>query len=109
MLGRPGNTLEVRELSPLPGTSILITSAPRSAISTYGTVPACAVEHATTFTPSSGPRVCAIAIPLLYSTRSAVDGLDQRAQITDRECLIRDFRTGKRRRMIERERSLESD
>src|SRR4029079_18756022 len=55
MLGRPGTTLEVRELSPVPGTSILMTSAPRSAISIYGTVPACAVEQATTLTPCNGP------------------------------------------------------
>src|SRR5215470_11364967 len=48
-------TVEPRELSPVSGTSILMTSAPRSAISMYGTVPACAVEQATTFTPCSGP------------------------------------------------------
>src|SRR4051794_7062963 len=56
--------LDVRELSPLPGTSILMTSAPRSAISMYGTVPACAVEQATTFTPSSGPRGLAMGLLL---------------------------------------------
>src|SRR5437588_4428789 len=55
VLGRPGRTVEPRELSPTSGTSILITSAPRSAISMYGTVPACAVEQATTFTPCKGP------------------------------------------------------
>src|SRR3954447_16413402 len=52
----PGKTVEPRELSPISGTSILITSAPRSAISMYGTVPACAVEHATILTPCSGPH-----------------------------------------------------
>src|SRR3954465_11842180 len=52
----PGSTVEPRELSPTSGTSILTTSAPRSAISIYGTVPACAVEQATTFTPCSGPH-----------------------------------------------------
>src|SRR5215472_14485255 len=51
----PGSTVLPREVSPPSGTSILITSAPRSAISMYGTVPACAVEHATTLTPCSGP------------------------------------------------------
>src|SRR5271169_4373594 len=55
VLGKPGSTVEPRELSPISGTSILITSAPRSAISMYGTVPACAVEQATTLTPWSGP------------------------------------------------------
>src|SRR5215469_5870963 len=51
----PGSMVEPRELSPTSGTSILITFAPRSAISMYGTVPACAVEQATTLTPCSGP------------------------------------------------------
>src|SRR5271169_1301581 len=55
VLGKPGSTVEPRELSPISGTSILITSAPRSAISMYGTVPACAVELATTFTSCRGP------------------------------------------------------
>src|SRR5215469_17357499 len=55
VLGRFGSTEELRELSPPSGTSILITSAPRSAISMYGTVPACAVEHVTTLTPCKGP------------------------------------------------------
>src|ERR1700676_4540816 len=63
VLGKPGNTVDPRELSPTSGTSILMTSAPRSAISIYGTVPACAVEQATTFTPWSGP--CVISNDLL--------------------------------------------
>src|SRR5262249_29633444 len=54
-LGWPGSTEETREVSPPSGTSILMTSAPRSAINMYGTVPACAVEQATTLTPCSGP------------------------------------------------------
>src|SRR5215475_11467010 len=65
VLGRPGSTVEPRDVSPPSGTSILITSAPRSAISMYGTVPAWAVEHATTLTPCSGPWGAAMSNDLL--------------------------------------------
>src|SRR6478735_328600 len=56
VLPLPGSTVMRREASPPSGVSILITSAPRSAISIQGTVPACAVEQETTFTPCSGPH-----------------------------------------------------
>src|SRR5215469_530972 len=65
----PGRTVEPRELSPTSGTSILTISAPRSAISMYGTVPACAVEQATTFTPWSGPCGSVMASDLLSGPR----------------------------------------
>src|SRR5262245_60082649 len=65
VLGMSGSTDMVREVSPPPGASTLITSAPRSAISMYGTVPAWAVEQVTTFTPCRGPcgwlmRLCSL-------------------------------------------------
>src|SRR5262245_52584211 len=69
VLGSPGKMLDLRVLSPPSGTSILITSAPRSAISMYGTVPACAVEHATTLTPASGP--CAVSLIVLVRRGNA--------------------------------------
>src|SRR5260370_42162117 len=62
-------TVELRELSPISGTSILMTSAPRSAISMYGTVPAWAVEHATTRTPCSGPCGSVMSDTLLSRPR----------------------------------------
>src|SRR5215471_187619 len=55
VLPLPGSTVMRRDPSPPSGVSILITSAPRSAISIQGTVPACAVEQDTTLTPRSGP------------------------------------------------------
>src|SRR3984885_9931151 len=67
----PGSTVEPRELSPTSGTSILITSAPRSAISMYGTVPACAVEQATTLTPCKGP--CGVFIAIISTSGGLVD------------------------------------
>ena len=69
MLGIPGKTVEPRELSPLSGTSILIISAPRSAISMYGTVPACAVEQATIFTPAMVPSAVSTAHSWCFLTR----------------------------------------
>jgi hypothetical protein len=44
VLPLPGSTVMRREESPPSGVSILIKSAPCSAISIQGTVPACAVE-----------------------------------------------------------------
>ena len=58
----PRSSPAVLEPSPTPGTSTLITSAPRSAIIIYGTVPACAVEHVTALTPLNGPALSAISI-----------------------------------------------
>jgi hypothetical protein len=55
VLPMPGSTVMRRDGSPPWGDSILMTSAPRSAISIQGTVPACAVEQETTLTPCSGP------------------------------------------------------
>ena len=43
-----------------------MTSAPKSAIKLYGTVPACAVEQDTTFTPSSGPLFCFMIYTFLF-------------------------------------------
>jgi len=68
VLPLPGSTVMRREGSPPSGVSILITSAPRSAISIHGTVPACAVEQETTLTPCSGPN----AADTDYSAATAV-------------------------------------
>src|SRR5471030_2683439 len=71
VLPMPGRTVMPREGSPPPGGSILITSAPRSAISMYGTVPACAVEQATTFTPCRGPCRSVMSNHLRFDKRFA--------------------------------------
>src|SRR6202012_3590590 len=82
VLGIPGSTVEPRDVSPPSGTSILMTSAPRSAISMYGTVPAWAVEHATTLTPCKGPCGSVMSASLQQldqwgNVRDSTENMDQ--------------------------------
>ena len=57
-------TPALRLLSPPLGTSIFITSAPKSAINMYGTVPATAVEQVITLIPSNAPFKASMRISL---------------------------------------------
>ena len=62
--GRPsGNGPRVRARSPTPGRSILITSAPMSAISLEAYGAATSSPSSTIFTSESAPAICSLLFP----------------------------------------------